>query len=96
MNFTGIAVGVTTFLIIGAFHPIVIKCEYYFTKKIWPVFFILGILSIIGSLNVEHSFFSTVLGTLGCVFLWSILELKEQAERVEKGWFPQNPNRKKK
>ncbi|MBQ5683504.1 MAG: DUF4491 family protein, partial [Peptococcaceae bacterium] len=25
---------------------------------------------------------------------WSIGELKEQRERVEKGWFPKNPNRK--
>ncbi|MBQ9963354.1 MAG: DUF4491 family protein, partial [Alistipes sp.] len=29
MNFTGIIIGVATFLIIGLFHPIVIKAEYY-------------------------------------------------------------------
>ena len=33
MNYTGIAIGVITFLIIGAFHPLVIWAEYHFTKK---------------------------------------------------------------
>lgn len=34
MNFTGILIGVITFFLIGLFHPIVIKAEYYFSKKI--------------------------------------------------------------
>ena len=34
MHFTGIIIAAITFLIIGLFHPIVIKTEYYFgTKK---------------------------------------------------------------
>ena len=33
MNYTGILIGIVTFLIIGIFHPIVIKSEYYFSKK---------------------------------------------------------------
>ena len=37
---------------------------------------------------------SILLGLVGVAFLWSIRELKEQAQRVEKGWFPKNPNRK--
>ena len=44
MNFTGIIVGLATFLIIGVFHPIVIKAEYYFSKSCWPVFLAAGIL----------------------------------------------------
>ena len=31
---------------------------------------------------------------LGAGCLWSIRELKEQAKRVEHGWFPKNPKRK--
>ena len=27
----GIAIGICTFLIIGLFHPIVVKAEYYYT-----------------------------------------------------------------
>lgn len=94
MNFLGIAIGVITFLIIGAFHVVVIKCEYYFSDKVWPIFLILGLLTIILSLLVTNVLFSSVLGVLGCVFLWSIRELKDQRIRVEKGWFPKNPNRK--
>ena len=30
MNFTGLIIAVTTFLVIGLFHPIVIKSEYHF------------------------------------------------------------------
>lgn len=95
MNFVGITIGVISFFIIGVFHPIVIKCEYYFSDRVWPVFFVLGIASIIGSLFISNNIITASLGVLGCTFLWSIGELKEQKERVEKGWFPRNPNRSK-
>jgi hypothetical protein len=35
MNFQGITIGIIAFEIIGIFHPIVIKTEYYFGKKGW-------------------------------------------------------------
>ena len=35
-----------------------------------------------------------LLGLIGVAFLWSIREIREQARRVERGWFPKNPNRK--
>lgn len=35
MNWAGIIIGVTTFFVIGIFHPIVIKAEYYFGTKCW-------------------------------------------------------------
>ena len=38
MNFQGITIGIIVFAIIGVFHPIVIKTEYYIGKKAWPVF----------------------------------------------------------
>ena len=94
MNFMGLIISVAVFLLIGVFHPIVIKCEYYFTDKCWPVFLVCGIISIIVSLLVENIVVSCLLGALGCSFLWSITELKEQRKRVERGWFPANPNRK--
>ena len=37
MNFYGLIIGVATFLLIGCFHVIVVKAEYHFSKKIWPV-----------------------------------------------------------
>ncbi len=94
MSFNGIIIGCAAFLIIGVFHPIVIKCEYYFTEKIWPIFLIIGLASIIISCSIENHVLSAILAIFGCSSLWSIIELKEQKKRVEKGWFPKNPNLK--
>ena len=38
MNFTGLLVGLSTFIIIGVFHPLVIKAEYYIGVKSWIIF----------------------------------------------------------
>ena len=94
MNFTGILIAIVTFLVIGIFHPIVIKSEYYFGTRCWWAFLLAGIAFIAISLCVESMIFSPVLGVLGCSCLWSILELFEQEKRVRKGWFPMNPKRK--
>ncbi len=93
MNFTGIVVAVVTFLIIGLFHPIVIKAEYYWGTKCWWLFLAVGVGSILGSLFVENLYVSMVMGVWGISCLWSILEIFDQKKRVEKGWFPKNPNR---
>ncbi len=95
MHWFGLLIGLLSFLIIGLFHPIVIKCEYYFTWRIWPVFLIGGLACCIASLFFAHPLLSGALGVLGFSMLWSIHELKEQDQRVQKGWFPANPNRTK-
>ena len=94
MNYSGLIIAVITFLVIGLFHPVVIKGEYYFGTKCWWFFALCGVGFIVASLLVEHSILSPVLGVVGCSCLWSILELFEQRERVKKGWFPMNPKRK--
>ena len=94
MNYSGLIIAVITFLVIGLFHPIVIKGEYYFGTKCWWFFALCGVGFIVASLLVEHSILSPVLGVVGCSCLWSILEIFEQRERVKKGWFPMNPKRK--
>lgn len=88
MNFTGIIIGVATFLIIGLFHPIVIKCEYYFGVRLWWVFAIMGVVTLVGSLFVGNVLISTLLAVWGASSLWGIGELFEQRKRVERGWFP--------
>lgn len=90
MYFEGIIIGIGAFLIIGIFHPIVIKGEYYIGKKIWPIFLIGGLISIVISLFVGNLILSALIGVLGFTFLWSIHEIIEQEKRVEKGWFPKN------
>lgn len=93
LNLEGVAVGVIALAMIGVFHPIVIKCEYYFSSRVWPVFLLLGVLSL-GAALFTDGLVSIVLGLLGVSCLWSIQELKEQTQRVKKGWFPCNPSRK--
>lgn len=93
MNVTGILIALFSFVIIGVFHPIVIKCQYHFTDRIWPVFLVLGLLFLIVSLFV-HDTVSILLSIVGASCLWSIRELREQTERVKKGWFPKNPKHK--
>lgn len=94
MYFTGIIIAVSTFLIIGIFHPIVIKTEYYTGTRFWWLFLIAGIAAVTAALFVENIIVSSILGVLGASCLWSIGELFEQKERVRKGWFPMNPKRK--
>lgn len=94
MNFSGLIIAVTTFLVIGVFHPIVIKTEYHFGVRCWWVFLVAGIAFIVASLFASNDVLSPVLGVVGCSCLWSILELFQQKKRVERGWFPMNPKRK--
>lgn len=93
-NLTGIVVGVATFLIIGLFHPLVIKGEYYFGVGCWWVFALMGVLSTIGSILIDQLFWSVLLAVWGASSFWSIGELFHQRERVRKGWFPKRPERK--
>jgi hypothetical protein len=93
VNLEGAIIGLVAFLIIGVFHPIVVKAEYYFGLRVWPLFLVVGILSIVLSLFISETVLSAILGILGFAALWSIRELHEQVERVRKGWFPKNPDR---
>ncbi|MBS7527682.1 DUF4491 family protein [Fusibacter paucivorans] len=95
LTFNGLIIGLSAFLIIGIFHPIVIKTEYYFGKRVWPIFLVFGLVCILASLLVTINLLSTILGILGFSSLWSIHEIIEQEQRVLKGWFPANPNKKK-
>lgn len=91
MYFTGLTIAISTFVIIGIFHPIVIKTEYYTGTRFWWVFLLCGVICIALSLLIEQVIVSSVTGVLGASFLWSIGELFEQKKRVEKGWFPKRP-----
>lgn len=93
-HLTGLFIGLATFMVIGIFHPIVIKCEYYFGVKCWWWFLIAGIAGVAGSLLTSNVSFSALLGVFGFSSFWSIGEIFEQRKRVQRGWFPKNPNRK--
>lgn len=94
MYVSGVLVGAGAFLLIGLFHPLVIKGEYHFGKKICWVFFLGGIVAIGCSVITATVEQSSLLSVLGFTCFWSIKEVFEQEERVKKGWFPANPKRK--
>ena len=90
----GLVIGISTFLIIGVFHPVVIKSEYYFGTRCWWWFLFMGFAGIAGSVLVDSVLVSSLLGVFAFSSFWSILEIFEQETRVKKGWFPRNPKRK--
>lgn len=93
LHWEGIGMAVILFFIIGLFHPLVIKGEYYFGVKIWTVFLLAGVGFTAASLFMGRLFISTILGVLGATCFWSVKEIFDQKERVKKGWFPKNPKR---
>ena len=92
-NFIGIIIGVITFVIIGVFHPLVIKAEYYLGVRSWILFLLAGLGAIVVSVFTANIVVSAALGVLGFSCLWSIKEVFEQAERVKEGRYPKNPKR---
>ena len=93
MFYSGLIIGICTFLIIGLFHPVVVKAEYYWGTRCWWIFLLLGIAGVAASLCVSNILYSSLLGVFAFSSFWTIKELFEQEERVRKGWFPKNPKR---
>lgn len=95
MNFSGVILGAAAFVIIGVFHPIVIKAEYHLGKGCWWMFALAGAVLCVISVLLENMVCAAVLGVAGFSCFWSILELFAQEKRVKKGWFPDNPKKKR-
>ena len=93
-HLAGLFIGICTFLIIGLFHPVVVKAEYYWGTKCWWIFLILDIAGVVASLSIDNVILSSLLGVFAFSSFWTIKEVFEQEERVQKGWFPKNPKRK--
>ncbi|TAJ14422.1 DUF4491 family protein [Marinilabiliaceae bacterium JC017] len=92
MNGQGILIGLICFVIIGVFHPVVIKLEYYFGKKVWWMLALPGVILILIS-TLLPSFWSILAGVLGAGLMWSTLEIFMQHKRVLQGRAKRNPNR---
>lgn len=92
-HLTGLVIGLGTFLIIGIFHPIVVKCEYSRGTGCWWWFLVLGIVMCGLAVWIESPLWSSLAGVTGFSSFWTIKEIFEQRERVIKGWFPMNPRR---
>lgn len=92
----GLLIGLFTFLIIGLFHPLVIKGEYYFGRPVKWAFLAGGIVFLAATLWLgRHSItLSALCGVTAFSCFWSIKEIDEQVERVRQGRFPKNPRRR--
>ena len=92
MHWQGIVIGLVCFLVIGLFHPLVIKGEYYCGVKIWRVFLLAGLVMTALSLFIADVVVSAVLRLIAFSCFWSIREVFQQRKRVERGWFPAGPS----
>ena len=91
----GILLGLYMLLVIALGFVWVIKLEYYFGARIWPAVLTLGILICLASLFMPNFTTSALLGIFGGSVVWGAMELPGQEERVQRGLFPSNPERKK-
>ena len=79
----GIAIGICTFLIIGLFHPIVVKAEYYWGTRCWWIFLVLGIAGIIGTVLISDILISSLLGVFSFLdYQGDIRATRTRAERL--------------
>lgn len=92
LNWDGVIIGLITFIIIGIFHPLVIKGYYYIGLKCRWIFLISGIGFIIGCLLTASTMLSIILGVTAFSCFWSIMEINEQKLRVERVGSKQIPN----
>lgn len=92
MNWEALLIGVVAFVTIGVFHPVVVKLEYHFGKRIWWAVFFPGLILVVLSLVVK-GYLSLVLGVIGFGCFWTTVEIFYQHERVLKGQAKRNPIR---
>ncbi|MDR2125360.1 MAG: DUF4491 family protein [Prevotellaceae bacterium] len=81
MYFTGLIIGISIFLLIGSFHPLVVKAEYYLGKKKLKIIF-----GVVSALSILLSLFtglvlSIFLGCFGFVCFWAVFEADRQEKR---------------
>ncbi|NPA68269.1 MAG: DUF4491 family protein [Chlorobi bacterium] len=92
MNWEGLLLGFSAFLIIGLCHPLVAKLEYYKGKKSWYLLFFPGLAFLIISFFTGETL-SVIFGIIAFALFWSTIEIFKQHERVLKGQAKRNPNR---
>jgi len=94
MDYLGLVMGAVAIVAIGLGHVLVIKWEYYWGARSWPGMAVLGAGMLAVSLFSGNVFLGGTLGIFGAILLWGVHELFKQRDRVERGLFPRNPERK--
>lgn len=91
-NWQGLLLGFGAFIMIGVFHPVVTKMEYFLGRESWFMLFFPGLGFLIGSFFLGPVL-SIVAGCLAFSMFWSTLEIFLQHQRVLKGRAKKNPKR---
>jgi len=94
MNLTGLYLGIFLLFAIGIGFFWVIKLEFYVGAHIWKGVLALGLALTLASLFLPTFWASAPVGIFGGSIVWGATELPEQEERVRRGIFPANPNKK--
>ncbi len=72
LNFDGLLIGASLVVIMWLGRLACIKGEYYFTKKLWVWFLVVGLLSVLSAFFVKTLIASSVLSIFVFTFLWGI------------------------
>lgn len=91
MNYFGIFAGVTTLMVIGLGFPLVIFGERFLGVLWWPYMMATGVALVTVSAFIANAWGSVAAAVLGATLMWGSTELKEQAARVQRGWYPDHP-----
>jgi hypothetical protein len=94
MNLHGLEIGVIMVAAVAVGHVLVIKWEYYWGTRTWPVMLAIGLGLLVCSIFADSMLLSGSLGILGITLVWGVRELQQQRKRVEQGLFPRNPRRR--
>ena len=94
MNFLGIARGFIALGLVGFGFFWVVRLEFGLGWTWWPWVALAGAAFIAASLFLPWTFVSALLGAFGASLVWGATELRNQAIRVELGWYPANPEGK--
>jgi uncharacterized protein DUF4491 len=94
MNFTGLILGLCTFIAIGLGFLWVVKLEYYVGAHIARVTGAVGLVVALASLFIPDFMPAAIVGIVGGTIFWGATELPDQEMRVRNGVFRANPKKK--
>jgi len=96
MNFIGVAMGFIALGLVGFGFFWVVRLEFGLGWTWWPYVILAGVAFVALSLFLPSPFFSALAGAFGASLIWGATELRNQAIRVDLGWYPANPEGKRK
>lgn len=89
----GLICAVLAFLMMGLGMVAVIRIERHLGQAWQPEMVALGVGMALLTLLIRNDLLCAAAGILAGTILWGATELPDQAKRVQRGWYPDNPNK---